>query len=516
MPGVRDPERAYPSDALGALFSPAERWGWSLDAPREFSPSALRNAPPIPAGGEAYAVTYQRWRERIELEEQVSLAGASTLATWSAQRPAGEYSMAAVFGGTTIGWHALLTTLGGSILGSGSMLTVINLSERAVAASLRTVARQCGYRIRMDTVAPEKSSLDLFAFAGRDQLIDFIVDVLHHDEAQPTGEPREDRALLRAVASALRGEVTCVRLQAALRVLLRESTPPGPGDPLGAEEYQRISVLFGEQRRQYTDVVARGARLEHALEDFVSLERSGRLAAPESARDPEDLRIVEAWRTPNRLDFDLSVRLLIEATLRRLTARVGSGGRRQVYAVVGADRLNRRLIDSLSDLADGGEVALVLLFAHLRDDALDALGSARSAIAFMRLTDHREADQASAFIGTEHRFVVSQTTRTRGENYEYSRGHNTGRERSRSDSRGPDFGRTIGQSVGQSEGTSTTSSRGESFTASETDQRVEEPIAERHVLQSLPETGLLLVDLHTRVPVFADCDPTIVTFPALG
>ena len=48
------------------------------------------------------------------------------------------------------------------------------------------------------------------------------------------------------------------------------------------------------------------------------------------------------------------------------------------------------------------------------------------------------------------------------------------------------------------------------LTASVTDQRVEEPIAEPHVIQSLPETGILLVNLESRRPTFADCDPTIV------
>ncbi len=132
----------------------------------------------------------------------------------------------------------------------------------------------------------------------------------------------------------------------------------------------------------------------------------------------------------------------------------------------------------------------------------------------MRLTDHREATQASNFIGTDHKFVVSQTTRTRGESYEQSRGDTASDERGRSDARGPDFGRTLTQSIGHSHSTNVGSSRGENFTASETDQRVLEPIAEPHVLQSLPETGLLLVNLQTRVPVFADCDPTIVTIPA--
>jgi hypothetical protein len=514
MAQVIDHRRSYPSGALSALFGPAERWGWSLEIAEPFAPSPLRCSPPVPYVGQDYAAVYQSWREQIEHDEQTRLARSAIPATWSARRPAEQYTMAAAFGGTTTGWHALLTTLGGSMLGSGAALTVVNLSERDVTGSLRALARLCGYRTRIDTVAPEKCSFDIFAFAGHEQLIDFLIEVIHSDEQQAGGEPREDRALLRAVAGSLRGAVTCERLHVGLRVLLREAGPPKPGDAIDAEEYQAIASMIGEQRRQHTDVVARADRLEHALSDFVTLERAGRLAAPESVRKPEDLRIIEAWRTASRLDFDFSAKLLAEAVRQRITHLTSQDPRRAVFVIVGADRLNRRLIQSFSDLADGGRAALVLLFAHLRDDALDALGAASAAIAFMRLTDHREAQQASSFIGSEEKFVISQTTRTRSESYEQARGLSLNNERGRSESRGPDFGTTIGQSVGRSEGVTSNTSHGESFTASETDQRVREPIAQPDVLQSLPETGVLLVDRRTRTPVFADCDPTIVTLPA--
>jgi hypothetical protein len=512
MAQALDRRRPYPSDALSALFGPVERWGWALEKPVPFTPSPLRCSPPQPRPGEDYAATYLGWRESIETEEADSWTQASKVASWSARRPDDEYSLAVLFGGTATGWHALLTTLGGSILGSGSRLNVVNLSERAVTPSLKTLARKCGYRVRIDTVAPSKTSFDLLSFVGHGELIDFVIDVIHH-EGETTAEAREDRALLRSVAGAMTEPPTSERLWAGLRVLLRESGPPGPGDPLTPAEYQRMSSLFGEQRRQHTDVVARASRLEHELSDFVALERSARHAAPESARDPEDLRILEAARTPDRLDFDFSVRILISAMVRRMMRPPSTNGR-DLYLIVGADRLNRRLIQSLSDLAEEGGARLVMLFAHLRDDALDALGSGNAAIAFMRLTDHREAAQASSFIGEEEKFVISQTTRTRSESYEQSRGRSTSDERGQSGARSSDFSRTLTESVGHSDSTNVGSSRGESFTASETDQRVEEPIAKPHVLQSLPETGLLLVNLQTRAPVFADCDPTIVLRPA--
>jgi hypothetical protein len=498
---------------LSALFGPVERWGWALERPEPFKPSALRCAPPEPRAGSDYAAAYEDWRGQIEAEEANALALASIDASWSARRPPGDYPLAAVFGGTVTGWHALVTTLGCSILGSGSRLNVVNLSERRVTASLKTLARRCGYRVRIDTVAPDTSSIDVFSFAGQEQLIDFVVDVIHHN-AETSAEARADRAVLRSVTDVMTLPPTVVRVQEGLRVLLRESGPPGPDDVLSPDEYQRLSSLVGDQRREHTDIVARASRLEHELSDFIALERSGWHASPEVSPDPDDLRIIEAARTPDRRDFDFSVRILVQALVRRLMSPSPPRFERDVFVIVGADRLSSHLIQSFSDLAEGGSVRLAMIFTHLRDETLDALGSGKAAIVFMRLTDHREAAQASSFIGSEKKFVVSQTTRTRSESYEHSQGRASSKEHGRSDARGPDFGRTLTESGSSSDSINVGSSRGESFSASETDQRVIEPITEPHTFQSLPETGLLIADRDTRVPVFADCDPTLLAIPA--
>ena len=103
---------------------------------------------------------------------------------------------------------------------------------------------------------------------------------------------------------------------------------------------------------------------------------------------------------------------------------------------------------------------MVMVFAHLRDDALDALGAGDAAVAFMRLADHREASHASNFIGREHKFVVSQTTRSRSESYEQQRGQQGGEQRGRGDSLGPNFGRTISENMSESTGWQSGSSHG--------------------------------------------------------
>ena len=508
-----DRQRSYPSAALADLFSPVERWGWTLVVPEEYAPSALRTRPPAPVAGVPYATTFQDWRQRIETEEAVGIENGATVATWSAQRPAQAYSHAVVFGGTVTGWKALLTTLGGSILGSGARLTVVNLSERLVTSPLRNLAKKCGYRVRSDTLEVESSSFDLVSFVGAGQLIDLIVDVIHHDD-ESTADARADRAVLRKVAEALEPELTSERLKAGLQVTLREISPPGPENPLTVAEYQRLSSLGGAERRDHTDFVQRAADLEHRLEDFVRFERSGRHAPREALHDPEDLRIIEAARTPDRLDFELSVSALIEAVKRRIMRPPAHRTGPEVFVILGADRLKGPLLDTLAGLAEESSLQLVMLFSHLREDSRDALAAGGAAVAFMRLTDPREAEVAAQFIGKDERFVVSQTTRSRSDSYEKSEGRGRGSERGSSDARGIDFGRTLTESVGRSETTSENTSRGESYTASETEQLVEKPYVRQEAIQALAETGLLLVDVQKKETLLVDCDPTIVTEPA--
>jgi len=76
---------------------------------------------------------------------------------------------------------------------------------------------------------------------------------------------------------------------------------------------------------------------------------------------------------------------------------------------------------------------LTLLFRHLRDEAaLGLIGG--GATAFMRLGNHREAEQASDFIGRHQKFVLSGWTATRGG--EHTATHGTSESWGSSQSRG--------------------------------------------------------------------------------
>jgi hypothetical protein len=142
--------------------------------------------------------------------------------------------------------------------------------------------------------------------------------------------------------------------------------------------------------------------------------------------------------------------------------------------VAGADEIARRHLERLAETCDLRGAPVTLLFRHLREDAASMIGGGTTA--FMRLGNHTEAEQAAAYIGRRHTFVVSSYTATRG---------------------------------GWSQ------SGGTYWSDTETRQRGYEYAVEPTALQNLPDCALLLADrasgnlrLHA-----VECDPAIITLP---
>ena len=149
--------------------------------------------------------------------------------------------------------------------------------------------------------------------------------------------------------------------------------------------------------------------------------------------------------------------------------------------------------ERLADACERRGVPLTLMFRHLRDDSIGMLGG--GAAAFMRLGNHAEADQAAAYIGRYHTFVVSSYTVTRGGSQTST--HTTGPGASQNWSRSwSQADRTIWSEI-------------------EARQRVYEFAVEPTVLQNLPEYAMLLADrsggaLQLRA---VECDPSIAALP---
>ncbi|MQS16077.1 hypothetical protein F7Q99_28510 [Streptomyces kaniharaensis] len=85
-------------------------------------------------------MTWRKWRKRILEFEAEDAHRYLNAPLWFSIRPEQPWSVVPVFGGTHIGWEALLLTLGTSMLASGNNLTIANLSEWHVTASLAELA----------------------------------------------------------------------------------------------------------------------------------------------------------------------------------------------------------------------------------------------------------------------------------------------------------------------------------------------------------------------------------------
>jgi hypothetical protein len=204
--------------------------------------------------------------------------------------------------------------------------------------------------------------------------------------------------------------------------------------------------------------------------------------------------------------------------------------------IAGADEISRPHLERLAGACERREVPLTLLFRHLRDTGLGMLGG--GAAAFMRLGHHGEAEQAAAYIGRQHRFVLSNVTATLGGSDTHtltetegqtvsdtihtgsqagwkSRVHPGGRRNAgHLESRGPSRSRSVSRNW------STARSWAEStnWSNAAASQRVYEYAVEPAVLQNLPDQALLLVTRGSGGPVLTsvECDPAIVTLPRVS
>jgi len=135
----------------------------------------------------------------------------------------------------------------------------------------------------------------------------------------------------------------------------------------------------------------------------------------------------------------------------------------------------------------------------------------------MRLANHDEARQAADFIGHQHKFVLSQLTRTLGGNDT----HSTADTDTTSTQKGGGWstgGHHSNWGVSRSWGQTVTVAEGTNWSDAASAQRVYEYAVEPRTLQDLPDYALLLLKGHgntaTLQPV--ECNPAIITLPRVA
>jgi hypothetical protein len=455
------------------------------------------------------------WDQRATGHESAELARLAGQPEWgSATVPARRTD---IFGGTLAGWQALLTVHGASLLAQRPLLAV-DLTGRHTAGQLTATTQRAGIPAITYRLPHDLGRCGLLAELSPAQLADAIAEALH---AGTPGGARTDRAVdvqvLHQLTGALTGRVTPQRLAAAARAALGHLIPGGILSP--AEQELIAGNLFSPAYRQQAATSL--MRLDAVLAELVAYTVDG---WPAQVARYTCLTLDAGPRTA-------SGELLAALIVQWLTVQVAAApGNPPAVVIAGADEITKGHLERLTDACEMRGVPVTLLFRHLRDDAAGMLGGGTTA--FMRLGNHTEAEQAAAYIGRRHTFVVSSYTATRGGNqtstHGASDGYGTGDSYSDAHTRGWQSDgilgggntsggrtRTSGASTSRNWSMSWSQADGTNWSEAATRQRVYEYAVEPTALQNLPDYALLLADRSgSTVQLRAvECDPSIITLP---
>lgn len=471
-----------------------------------------------------YAQARSTWEARRSAFEAQDHQRVEQLLEWGAAPPGPPNRRVDIVGGNLWGWEALLTVFGASLLSTRRPLSVVDLSGEAVSRELLRIAAEHGKSVDLLLIPNELADSDLLVGMAPRELVDILVESIYarSDEGSRFDRSMDDR-VLHGIGTALGDDVSLARIAASLRVLMGE---PGDVSALSPDERRHIAdELFGDEFRRHAYGHLR--RLESFIYPLIGL---GNRQDPRPAADLSCLAL--ATDGPN-VRNELLNDLIVQCLIRRIAQ--GAAGPSSLV-IAGADEIARRHLERLSDLCERREVRLVLLFRHLRGAAVQAIGGG-GAVGFMRLGNHEEARQAADFIGREHRFLVTQVTRTLGG----SETHTVGETEGGSESRGFTVGRGKGLSRagllglgGVSRNWSRNESRswnvtrnwsqtrsvadGVNWSEATSEQRVYEYAVEPRTLQDLPDYAMIVVrrqgDGTDVVPV--ECNPDLISLPRLS
>lgn len=420
-----------------------------------------------------------------------------------------------VLGGDGEGRTVLLAHMVASLVGAGVRVNLLDLGQQVLAGPLAGMVRSAGLEAQVRSFPEGMGPVNLLAGLSPREVSGLLTDALHAVDGTTSYQERSvDADLLRQVSELLAPRLTFRRLHAALRVLRRQ-----PADPavLETDEADRLRDLLGETARAGLD--ARIGTLVAALEPLAA---AGEHAdhGPVFGTGDIALRVVQVSAHELPGEVALLRQLLFQLVLHDLRQQA-AGGVEQALIVAGADHLRREHLDQLDQLARHRGVRLTLVFAHLRDAAVEVLGGGDASV-FLRLGNAQEAERAATAIGKGYQFLASQYTFSDGRNTSTGTTESTGQTHgthsstSMSDSRGPGGrGSSTGTSRGESESTSVGQTHTVQFGSQTSDavsyQRTYDYTVIPSSLQALGQTAFVMVDSgHPGSPVLGDCDPVLL------
>jgi hypothetical protein len=443
------------------------------------------------------------WEQRRAQHEAAEQARVDRLDEWGAADPPSGTRRVDIVGGSLWGWEALLTVFGASLLRSRGSLVVVDFTGEAVCRELVRLAAENETPVEVKLLPGQLAETNLLSGLAARQLVDALIESMYGDDV-PTGS-RADRAqddrILSAVCEALGENLTMARVAAGLRVLMGE---PGEHPALTPQERQRIAdELFADEfKRQVHANLRRIESYIHPLESLGSQAPGALTAALTCLVDESD------GRSARR---ELLKDLIIQWLIRRVSAQTLPC---RSLIIVGADEVSHLHIERFTDLCERRDVRLVLMFRHLRGSSVHAIGG--GAVGFMRLANHEEARQAAEFAGRQHKFVLTELTRTLGGNDTHSVADTTGQQTQRGGGWSV-RGRHSNWGVSRNWSQTVTRAEGTSWSDAASAQRVYEYAVEPRTLQDLPDYALLLVKGQGNGSVLqpVECNPEIVMLPRM-
>lgn len=449
-----------------------------------------------------------------------------------------------LFGGNLWSWTAFLTVYGASALVERPVV-VLDLSREFVSGELAQLAAAAGVPVDTEVLPDQLRTSRLLSDLPAGQVVDALVESMYggEDTAQRADRSTDDR-ILTALCRALGTPLTLGRIAAGLRALMDEPDPAGQLSP--AERNHIADELFSyEYRRQAGDQLRRLESYIHPLEE---------LGAERVVRDPGYFTCFALASEGRNVRGELLTDLTVQWLIHRIAADDSAV---PDVVIAGADEIATRHLDRLADACERRGVRLTLMFRHLRKSATEVMGG--GAVGFMRLGNTAEANQAADYIGRQHRFVLTQLTRTLGGNETHTtgdtdgesytaginvsnsvgwtKGKNTGTSRSErvhqffdenaseSRSTGTNTGKTTTETYGDNRSWARNWSRSRSYAEgtnwsdAESRSRVYEYAVEPTQLQHLPDHAMLLVHSDgsgSPVLVPVELDPAIVTLPRVS
>jgi hypothetical protein len=280
-----------------------------------------------------------------------------------------------------------------------------------------------------------------------------------------------------------------------------------------------LARLYNQVQREHGGVLERVTRIERVLRDFDAFSADGAgaqgsLLMPRSngSMSAVQLQVLDIDKELDDLDRDRLVDLVFQLLMRALRSGPITA---DTLIVLGADRIRRAALESMKEHSARNQVRVMLFFDHLREDAIQIIGAGGAAAAFFALGNHREAKEATDFIGAGYKWVESQHTRSEGDSLTRSWGVEG------SDSQSVSHSEPVGSSASTSQtmGTSYNSSFGKSKEYSVSESRVREAVIDPEVIQGLPATAMIWVEVRDkgqRVAANVDCHPQLTFAPRVS